>query len=454
MRNHVFLFFLCAGALVSSMTVSAQEVIANQGDGEESFSKWRIGGYGEMNYTHMDYGTNRYSGSTNGSARADRGTVAIPRFSIEGDYKFNERWRLGAEVEFESGGTGSAAEVEQVAGDANGEAVVGLGKGGEIGLEEFFLSLNLSRGLNFRFGHFVVPVGLSNEFPEPLEYFGTKRAEGECAIVPNTWNETGVEINGELGRGWYGFSYQAQVVAGVTADAFSTQGFIGSSSQNLFEQDHFSSPAYVGRLNYHGVPGLRVGASVYYVNDASKNSCKPDLYNPYHISVLVYSADIEYKNDYLTARASYLQGEIGNSGKLTAANVDSIASSTGLFGGESPVASRGLTYSGEVGVNVGKIVSEAFSMRKSLTLYPFVRYEYYNPFYAGSSAGKATLAGRQEVSLWTVGVNWFVLPSIVVKIDWTTRHIGTQNVFRNKSGYHSENDFSIGIAYEGLFAEK
>ena len=32
---------------------------------------------------------------------------------------------------------------------------------------------------------------------------------------------------------------------------------MAGGKQGLFETDNFTSPAYVGRLNYEGVPGLR-----------------------------------------------------------------------------------------------------------------------------------------------------------------------------------------------------
>ena len=52
---------------------------------------------------------------------------------------------------------------------------------------------------------------------------------------------------------------------------------------------------------------------------------------------------------------------------------------------------------------------------------------------------------RCQVSMWTAGLNWYALPNLVVKADYTTRQS------RNKQGfgtgkYNSENEFSIGIA--------
>ena len=57
---------------------------------------------------------------------------------------------------------------------------------------------------------------------------------------------------------------------------------------------------------------------------------------------------------------------------------------------------------------------------------------------------------RNQVSMWTAGLNWYALPNLVVKADYLTRQIGTGKVF-GKGKYNSENEFSIGIAYVGGF---
>ena len=78
-------------------------------------------------------------------------------------------------------------------------------------------------------------------------------------------------------------------------------------------------------------------------------------------------------------------------------------------------------------------------------IYPFVRYEYYNPQEKGE--GKHTMDLRHKVSMWTAGANWYALPNLVVKADYTTRKIGGGK-------YNSENEFSLAIAYIGWFLSK
>ncbi|MCR4995657.1 MAG: hypothetical protein K6A32_09860, partial [Bacteroidales bacterium] len=84
-------------------------------------------------------------------------------------------------------------------------------------------------------------------------------------------------------------------------------------------------------------------------------------------------------------------------------------------------------------------------------IYPFGRYEYYNPQEDGE--GTQTVDARCQVSKWTGGLNWFALPNLVVKADWSTRKVGTASVFGH-SRYNRENEFNIGVAYTTWFWKK
>ena len=69
------------------------------------------------------------------------------------------------------------------------------------------------------------------------------------------------------------------IVAGLNANGFDRNTWIASGKQGIFEEDNFTSPGYVARLDYKGVPGLRIGASFYYCADAGSNSDKADTYS-------------------------------------------------------------------------------------------------------------------------------------------------------------------------------
>lgn len=132
-------------------------------------------------------------------------------------------------------------------------------KGGEVALEQFHITRLVHPAFNVRAGHLIVPVGLTNEQHEPINFFGTSRPEGETTLLPSTWHENGIEVFGTFGRGYTRFNYQALVVAGLNANGFDRNTWVAGGKQGLFETDNFTSPGYVARLNYLGVPGLKIG---------------------------------------------------------------------------------------------------------------------------------------------------------------------------------------------------
>ena len=111
MRKLTAIVVLCF--LSSFYTLSAQETKDNSKNDKpstEEYSKFRFGGYGEMVANFKDYGINRFYGGNDGNPNKKRNTISIPRFVLAFDYKFTSKWILGAEIEFESGGTGTAFE--------------------------------------------------------------------------------------------------------------------------------------------------------------------------------------------------------------------------------------------------------------------------------------------------------------------------------------------------------
>lgn len=83
------------------------------------------------------------------------------------DYKFTPKWILGAEIEFESGGVGTAYEIEN---SENGEYETEVEKGGEVALEQFHITRLIHPAFNVRAGHVILPVGLTNSHHEPINF--------------------------------------------------------------------------------------------------------------------------------------------------------------------------------------------------------------------------------------------------------------------------------------------
>ncbi len=408
------------------------------------YNRFRFGGYGEMVANFKDYGINRFYGHKEGNAKQNHNTISIPRFVLAFDYKFTPKWILGAEIEFEYGGTGTSYELENT---ENGEYETEVEKGGEVALEQFHITRMIVPEFNIRAGHLIVPVGLTNAHHEPINFFGSSRPEGETTIIPCTWHETGIEFLGKFGKDYATFDYEAMIVTGLNANGFDRNKWVRGGKQGLFEGDNFTSPAYVARLNYTGVSGLRLGGSIYYCPNTGANSDKLITYDEIgRIPVTIYSLDAQYTNKYVTARANYLSGNIAHADQLGAKN-GKLSNKSG-YSRTTPIAKRAVSYNAEVGLNLKSIVGGG---KNFPVIYPFAQYEYYNSQEKGE--GMDVMDARCQVSKWNFGLNWRALPNLVVKADYTTRQIGTAKVF-GTGNYNSENEFGIGIAYIGWFFKK
>ena len=422
---------LIMSVLMCTSTMQAQQNGDSIAD-YQSFSKYRVGGYGEMVAAFKDYGTNRFYGGSDGTRKTNRNTISIPRFVLAGDYKFNSKWILGVEIEFESGGTGNAVEIENT---ENGEYETEIEKGGEVALEQFHITRLITPAFNVRAGHFVLPIGQNNAHHEPLNFFGTVRPEGETSIIPNTWHETGLEFFGQFGKGYASFTYQAMIVSGLNANGFDRNNWAKGAKQGYFEQDNFTSPAYVASLNYKGVPGLRLGLSYYFCKNVGSNADKESQYTS-EIPVRIYNVEAQYKNKWVEARANWLMGSVTNSTLLSSKNGKQ--SNASPYSRLTPVAHEALAYGGELGIKMRGLINDV----RCPNIIPFCRYEYYNP--QEDVEGMYVADKRLKTSMWVAGVNWRVLPNLVVKADYTTRSIGSGK-------YNSENEFAVGLAWAGWF---
>ncbi len=411
------------------------------------YEKWRIGSYGEILAAFKDYGLNRYYGNSVGNTKKNHNEISIPRFILQGEYKITPKWILSAEIEFEAGGTGSAVEMEAQSGSENGEYETETEKGGEVALEQFHITRLIIPEFNVRVGHIILPVGLTNSHHEPLNFFTAARPEGATTLLASTWHETGLEFFGTFGKGAATFDYQAMVTTGLNPNGFDCYNWIKKAKQGFLEVDNFSAPAYTVRLDWRGIPGLRVGASMLFNPNAGKNADKLITYDDLgKINVFVYSFDAQYINKYITARANYLSGNITETVGITATNRR--YSNKSPYSRMGPVAKRAVDWSAEVGVNLKSFFP---GVKGFPVVYPFIHYNYYNP----QEECEQGLVGdkRCQVSLWSMGLNWKPLPNLVVKADYTTRQIGTSKMF-GTSDYNSENEFRIGVAYQLWFAKK
>lgn len=427
--------FITVAAMYIGVLSNAAAQWNNDSTEWDSFKRFRIGGYGEMVANFKDYGINRFNGTSEGNSKVKRNTISIPRLVLAGDVKFSKHFSLGMEVEFEYGGTGQVYELENT---ENGEYEVEMEKGGEVAIEQFHLTYHMNNYFNVRVGHMIVPVGLTNSHHEPINFFGTVRPEGETTMLPSTWHETGLQVYGQFGRKWASMQYQAMVITGLNANGFNRNQWAGKAKQGLFEGDNFTCPAYALRLDYTGVPGLRIGSSVYYCPNVAANSDKPDTYN-FKAPATIWSLDAQYRNKWVEARANVMQGYLGNSDLLSKKNA--MLSNKSPYSRTAPIARLSVDYGGEIGLRMKSFFK---GNTKYLDFTPFARYEYYN---TQQGIKNAVADDRLKVSMWVAGINYKPLPYLIVKADYTHRTIGGGK-------YNSENEFAVGVAFINWFWKK
>ena len=119
-----------------------------------------------------------------------------------------------------------------------------------------------------------MPFGLLNEHHEPTNFYGVQRNFVETLIIPSTWREGGFNFHGntDFGIGWNaglttGFDlskwdYAPEFPQYVTALDMEDNDVAPLQATHqelgLANANHLSEYA---ALNYHGIPGLLVGAA-------------------------------------------------------------------------------------------------------------------------------------------------------------------------------------------------
>lgn len=425
---------VCCVAIATLMTTgnlfsqeAKKDTIKSNVPREWNFTKYRFGGYGEMLFQQMDYGPDRYKAES-GAPSDKRSYISIPRAIFSFDYKLRHDIVFSTELEIEYGGTGSAMELEY---EEGGEYETEIEKGGEIVLEQFHITKRFSNAFNIRAGHMIVPIGITNAHHEPIFFFGTVRPEGETTILPFTWHETGISVLGYYSN----IKYEVMLVSGLDPNGFSSANWIQGGHQGKFEASVMTNPAIAGRLEFYGIKDLRLSASAYHGNTA-KNASKPQKMTGIKAPVTILSTDGQYMTKNFTVRANFIYGNLGASKRVSEIN-KSVSKNTGFA--KTPVAKSALTYSIEAGYNISSLLE----MKERLM--PFARYEYYNSAQSVEE-GMATMPiNKREV--YTFGMNYFIMPNLVLKADYSMRHFKGGN-------YTTENTFGLALAYTGYFFQK
>lgn len=421
------------------MVAAALVLMGSQASAQDSTKnapRLTIGGYGEAVMTRNFYSDhfNRYRFPEQHKDDGSHGQFDLPHVVLNIGYDFGRGWTMGSEIEFEHGGTESAVEIDA---DESGEYEAEIERGGEVALEQFWLQKSFGKALNIRVGELVVPVGAVNQHHMPIEFFTVYRPEGESAMLPCTWHQTGVSVWGKA-DGW---RYEAQFLSGLDAERFGADCFVKYGAGSPYEFKIANKYAVAARIDNQSVAGLRLSVSGYY-GLTFRNTQKSigAKYDGVEGALAIGTFDFQYRTANLTICGNALWAHLSDADQITAFNKN-FPTHVGQDGSPSkhqPVASDAATAGGEIGYNVFGHIGRFADENQKLIL--FGRYEWYDSMLKGTNAAAYEWCGKQRIAL---GVNYFPLPEIVVKAEYSERFY--------QSPYNNEPSVSVGVAYCGWF---
>jgi hypothetical protein len=320
-----------------------------------------VGGYGEVLYQNFD------SERDDNAASGKTDTFDLLRGVLYFGYKFNDRWLLNSEIEYEHAG-------------------------GEVSVEFAYIDYLWRPQVNVRAGLLLVPMGFINELHEPTVFLGANRPDVERLIIPTTWRENGFGLFGDAGP----FTYRAHVVNGFRGAGFTAGGLRGGRQKG--NQAKAEDLAWVGRLDFTGIPGLLVGGSAY-LGDSGQDLVTSGG-RGIGVGTQILEAHFEWKWQGLELRALGVQAELDDVADLNQA--------LKLTGNQS-VGERLEGHYVQLGYDVlaGRGREQAFI--------PYVRWEAYNTqdeVPRGFSANPAN-----DVETLTLGFAYKPIDQIVFKVD-------------------------------------
>ncbi len=243
----------------------------------------KIGGYGGVHYNQPLDAEVRLNGN-----------MDVHRFIMLLGYSFNSSTQFISEIEFE--------HVK------------------EVYIEQAFLQHKINNFINFRAGLMLTPMGITNEYHEPNLFRGVERPLIDTYITPTTWREIGAGFMGYILP--VSIKYQAYLMNGFKSydggPLLNGKGL--RSSRQKGAESIFSSPNFAGKMEYFGIRGLNVGASVYAGNTQStlyngvekNNASEMARADSSVVGLAMFGLDARYSFKGLELKGQYYYAGISN----------------------------------------------------------------------------------------------------------------------------------------------
>jgi len=308
----------------------------------------------------------------------DNGELDIQRLVLLFGYRFDDRTQFITEI-----------EVEHVA---------------EIFVEQAFVNYNVGANVSLRGGLMLVPFGIINEFHEPTTFNGTERPAVDNAIIPTTWRELGIGVTGRFNDA--SLSYQAYIFngfrsvapdgeGGVSGFLRGSNGLRGGRQRGI--QSTVDSPTFSAKLDYYGIPGLRLGLAGYFGDTQAEDEVEE--LDGANIGIAMVGLDARYAYERFSARGQFVYASLSDTEDYNALTSRDLGSE--LQG-----------WYLEAGYNLLPIGNRQ-------RLVAFTRYESYDT-HADTAGGLARNPAYDRVDI-TTGLSYHIAPGVVLKGDYQFR---------------------------------
>ncbi len=420
---------------------------------EKVLSRLSLGGYGEAVMTRNFYSQsfNRYKMPENYKNDKSHGRFDLPHVCLNIGYDFGKGWTMGSEIEFEHGGTGSAVEIEA---EEAGEYEAEVEKGGEVNLEQFWINKEFWKGqLNVKAGEIIVPVGYSNAYHDPNQFFTCYRPEGEATILPNTWHQVGLSLWGRI-KDW---RYEAQFLSGLNSESFTAEGFAHYGATSPYEFKVANNFAGALRIDNYSIKGLRIGLSGYYGYTFRNTLRTPgSQYEDVTGALGIVALDFTLNRWNWIVRGNVDYAHLSDADKISSYNQANWTHHKYQDGNPhhyTNIGSNALAYGIEAGYDVFSQIHKL--KEKSGKLFLFGRFEHYNTMASGTYKSMYKYTKRYRMAF---GINYSPIKQITIKGEYSYRFFEKPNNNGLTSDsplytqpYNNEPSISLGVTYCGRF---
>ncbi|MBT8218768.1 MAG: hypothetical protein KJP00_03035 [Bacteroidia bacterium] len=386
-RRFLLLFFISFSINISysqnpdSLGNTATQLLNKSG-------KLNIGGYAGIHFNQP----------LNGDLRQN-GTVDVHRLVMLFGYNFDPNLSFITEIEFE--------HVK------------------EVFVEQAFVNYRIKPWMNFRAGLLLIPMGIVNEFHEPTTFLGVERPTLDKYIVPSTWREIGLGLQGNIIDA--SLSYQFYLVNGFAS--YDGQGKLKGSSglrggRQKGAEAIMTSPNFTGKISYYGIRGLNLGLSLYTGNSQTSLYDGMDQSNPLEVNradssriqTTMLGLDVRYTYKGLKLRGQFNSARLGNT----------------------------LEYNSFTSADMGSRISgyyfeAAYDLLRAVNansqLFPFVRYEHLNTH--ASTEGELQANKAYHLTTTTIGIDWVLSNGVAFKADY--------QFLKNKGQNSGTNQLNLGV---------